>query len=386
MNAPPTGHWIQQLEGYRAFIPAPLPPEPALPMTPEFLRLLSQADQALGRLDGAARLLPNPNLFVATYVRHEAVLSSQIEGTQSTLEDILSYEATGGEAHPTSDLEEVVNYVGAMNHGLRRLDTLPLSLRMLREVHEVLMQGVRGHDKHPGDFRTSQNWIGPAGCTLATASFVPPPPHALMDCLSDLERFLHDTTLPDLIAVGLAHAQFETIHPFLDGNGRVGRLLIALMFCERKILERPILYLSVYLKQHRSEYYERLGAIRSEGDWLGWLTFFLRGVREVAQSAIDTAQKIIELRESLRTKPKQSSARRLVDLLFEHPVTQTKQVSELLDVSFPTANSALDELVQLGVLRETTGQQRYRRFRFDPYLNLFSAPRLMDESAAETGE
>lgn len=263
------GRWLQQSTGYRAFVPAPLPPEPPLQLDGPLQALLSQADRDLGRLDALATLLPNPDLFVAMYVRHEAVLSSQIEGTQSTLEDVLAFESDATLDTTPKDVEEVVNYVRAMNYGLARLAELPLSLRLLREIHAELMRGVRGGDKSPGEFRTSQNWIGGANSTLRTASFIPPPTHELMPALGQLERFLHESRnqLPLLVRCALAHAQFETIHPFLDGNGRVGRLLITLMLCAEGALQRPLLYLSLYLKTHRAEYYDRLTAIRSQGHW-----------------------------------------------------------------------------------------------------------------------
>ena len=235
------GRYIKQLEGYSAFIPAPLPPEPPVRMDHELMRLLSDADRALGRLDGVSSILPNPNMFVAMYVRHEAVLSSQIEGTQSSLDDVLEFEVDARGEHP-KDIEEVVNYVRAMNHGLRRLEELPLCLRLLREIHEELLKGVRGAERSPGEFRRSQNWIGPAGCDLNTATFVPPPVHEMKQALDNFEKFLHDTeSNPRLIHCGLAHAQFETIHPFLDGNGRVGRLLITLLLCQQNILQKPLL-------------------------------------------------------------------------------------------------------------------------------------------------
>jgi Fic family protein len=264
-------------------------------------RLLSVAERALGRLDGVTMLLPNPDLFLGMYVRQEAVLSSQIEGTQSTLEDVLRFEA-GEKGHDkVNDVADVVNYVAAMNHGLQRLSTLPLSLRLIREIHGKLLAGARGGERTPGEFRTSQNWIGPKGSTLQTARFVPPPKHEMDRALDNLEKFLHEReVLPPLIHCGLAHAQFETIHPFLDGNGRVGRLLITFLLCEQKILSRPLLYLSLYLKFHQQEYYDRLMAIRSDGNWEGWLKFYLRGVQEVSTSAAATAKAIIEIRDRHR--------------------------------------------------------------------------------------
>ena len=296
------GRYIQQATGYKAFIPEPLPPRPDVEFDGELRTLLSQADRDIARLDAIAALLPNPDLFVAMYVRHEAVLSSQIEGTQSTLEDVLAFEAQGTNNDAPKDVEEVINYVRAMNHGLHRLNELPLSLRMLREIHGELMQNVRGSEKTPGEFRTSQNWIGGSGSSLSTASFVPPPPHELMASLGALELFMHNgkADTPLLIRCGLAHAQFETIHPFLDGNGRVGRLLITLMLCEEQALSRPVLYLSVFLKAHRAEYYDRLTAIREHGQWEPWLRFFLRGISQTARAATQTAKDLVAMREAHR--------------------------------------------------------------------------------------
>src|SRR5208283_1175431 len=280
-----------------AFIPAPLPPDPPINIDSELSRLTSEADRALGRLDGVATVLPNPDLFVSMYVRQEAVLSSQIEGTQSTLEDVLQFEVDSKGREFPKDIREVVNYVGAMNYGLERLETLPLSLRLIREIHGKLLEGVRGSHRTPGEFRTSQNWIGPAGCILNEATFVPPPVPEMRDTLGSLEGFLHDTSFPLLIQCGLVHAQFETIHPFLDGNGRVGRLLVTFLLCQKQALGRPLLYLSHYLKRHRAEYYDRLMAIRNLGDWEGWLKFFVRGIQEVTQEAAEKARRILGLRE-----------------------------------------------------------------------------------------
>ncbi len=277
------GQYIQQPTGYKAFIPSDLPPNPSVGMDPEMWDLLSRADRALGRLDGSTEILPNPDLFVFMYVRKEAVLSSQIEGTQASLMDVLEFEAQAMDSGKPSDVEEVVNYVGAMNHGLQRLQELPLSLRLIREIHEKLLANVRGGERNPGEFRSRQNWIGPPGCKLSEAFFVPPPPVEMMRALGELEKFLHDESpMPFLIKVGLAHAQFETIHPFLDGNGRVGRLLITFLLCEKGILKRPLLYLSWYFKKNRGEYYDKLQSVRDRGDWESWLKFFLKGVEQVA--------------------------------------------------------------------------------------------------------
>lgn len=364
------GRFARQPTGYRAFVPAPLPPDPPIHLDGELANLLSQADHAVGRLDGVASILPNPNLFVAMYVRHEAVLSSQIEGTQSTLEDVLDFEI--GEAAP-GDAQEVVNYVDAMNHGLARLGSLPLSLRLLREIHQRLMQGVRGADKSPGEFRTTQNWIGPAGSNLETAAFVPPSPADLWPALDAFEKFLNEgQDLPILIHCGLAHAQFETIHPFLDGNGRVGRLLITFLLCERQVLGLPLLYLSAYLKSHRTEYYDRLTAIRSRGSWEEWLCFFLRGVRDVSRQATRTARKILDLREASRAALAGSAtALTLLDRLFEQPVLDIRLAQKILGCSFTTASSTVAQLEDKEILTEITGQRRNRRYRFSPYLQLF---------------
>ena len=368
------GRTIQQSTGYRAFIPAPLPPAPPLVYEGELQTLLSTADRDLARLDAIAALLPNPDLFVAMYVRHEAVLSSQIEGTQSTLEDVLAYEADAMRDDTPKDVEEVVNYVRAMNHGLARLPELPLSLRLLREIHGELMQGVRGGDKSPGEFRSSQNWIGGRGSTLATAAFVPPPPHELMNALGALERFLHEAkaTVPLLVRCGLAHAQFETIHPFLDGNGRVGRLLITLMLCEDGALSRPLLYLSLYLKAHRAEYYDRLTAIRNHGHWEQWLNFFLRGVSLTARVATQTARDIVALREAHRgTVAKNAKALVLLDALYRQPTVSVNKVAQILSCTFPTAAKLVREFAARGWLHELTGYERNRLWRYQPYLDLF---------------
>ena len=369
------GRYIQQLTGYRAFVPAPLPPDPDIAFDGELRTLLSQADRDVARLDAIAALLPNPELFVAMYVRHEAVLSSQIEGTQSTLEDVLAFEAHATAVHDgPKDVEEVVNYVRAMNHGLARLAELPLSLRLLREIHDKLMHEVRGGEKSPGEFRTSQNWIGATGSTLATASFVPPPPHELMSALGALENFLHagKTTVPLLIRCGLAHAQFETIHPFLDGNGRVGRLLITLMLCEEQALSRPLLYLSVFLKAHRAEYYDRLTAIRQHGHWEPWLKFFLRGVSQTARAATRTAHDIVSMREAHRAALiKSPKALKLLDALFRQPMVSPNHIATIVGCSHPTAVKLARDLEARGWLREVTGYERNRLYRYQPYLDLF---------------
>lgn len=346
--------------------------------------LLSRADQAVGRLDGVARTLPNPDLFVAMYVRREAVLSSQIEGTQSTLEDVLAFELDPKQREAPQDVEEVINYVRAMNYGLARLADLPLSLRLIREIHAELLSGVRGADKLPGEFRRSQNWIGPQNAPISQATFVPPPVPEMTSALHNLEEFLHSgDDLPVLIRCGLAHAQFETIHPFLDGNGRVGRLLITFQLVHGGILHRPLLYLSYYIKRHKAEYYDRLMAVREDGNWEGWLRFFLRGVAETAEEATATAEAIVRLREECRTLLQDEglglNGLKLLDLLFQRPLVNVGLVSAELEVAFNTANKLVDRLEVLGLLKEVTGGQRFRVFRYAPYW------RLLEESEPFSG-
>src|SRR5271166_5291 len=381
------GQYVRQVEGYQAFIPAPLPPQPPPQIDQKTLNLLSRADLALGRLDGVTSILPNPDLFVAMFVRQEAVLSSQIEGTQSTLEDVLQFEVDEKGADLPKDIGEVVNYVNAIKFGLKRLRDFPLSLRLIREIHGRLLQGVRGGERTPGEFRRTQNWIGPAGCNLHTATFIPPPVHAMNPSLDNLERFLHDTdSFPVLIHCALAHAQFESIHPFIDGNGRVGRLLITFLLCQREILQQPLLYLSSYLKARRAEYYDRLMAIRVSDDWEGWIKFFLRGVFEVSQAATATARKILELREQHCQLVKVPA---LLDYLFEQPLVSINMVQARLGCGYPTASKYVEQFVEAGILEETTGYQRNRRFRYDPYLSLFESPDFapftaVDEPIADT--
>jgi Fic family protein len=377
---PRAGRIIRQQEGYRAFIPAQLPPDPPLMFDVPLVSLLATASTDLGRLDGVSATMPNPDLFVAMYVRREAVLSSQIEGTQSTLDDVLTFEVDPRADSLPLDIDVVVNYVKAMNYGLARLDSLPLSLRLIKEIHRQLLTGVRGGDKFPGEFRTSQNWIGGGDRQLLRdATFVPPPPHEMMQALGDLELFLHDPDRPHpLITCALAHAQFETIHPFVDGNGRVGRLLITFLLCHAGVLRRPLLCLSHYLKLHRAEYYDRLTAVRFAGDWEGWLAFFLRGVSEVARESELTAQRIVELRERTRqefqARDMSASAFKLLDHLFLQPVTTVNAAKDALGVSYRYANDVVSDLVASGMLEEITGQRRNRRFRFARYLALFQEP------------
>ncbi len=373
------GRYVTQPTGYRAFIPAPLPPHPPVDLGGELAARLSTADRALGRLDGSVLTLPNPDLFVFMYVRKEAVLSSQIEGTQSSLQDLLSAEAQILEANLPRDVDEVVNYVRAMKHGLARLADLPVSVRLIREIHAELMHGVRGGRLRPGELRTSQNWIGPAGSTLATATFIPPPHHFVPEALGELETFLHSKDgLPPLVRIALAHVQFETIHPFLDGNGRVGRLLITFLLTECGVLHKPVLYLSHYFKRHRQAYYDHLQSVREKGAWEAWLTFFLDGVVEVAGEAAETARRILLLRESHRAVINDRLGRaagnghRVLETLFDRPIVTVAEVRKLTGTTYAAANQLVSRLVDAGVLSEMTGYARNRRFRYAPYIALFS--------------
>ena len=373
------GQYLAQPTGYRAFIPAPLPPQPPVQLAGELQRLLSNADRTLGRLDGSVLTLPNPDLFVFMYVRKEAVLSSQIEGTQSSLQDLLAAEAQLFDQAMPRDVDEVVNYVAAMNHGLARLDDLPVSVRLIREIHEKLMHGVRGERLQPGELRTSQNWIGPSGSTLNTATFVPPPHHVVPGALGDLEKFIHQTDdLPPLVKIALAHVQFETIHPFLDGNGRVGRLLITFLLTERQILHKPVLYLSHYFKQHRQTYYDLLQAVRENGAWEEWLAFFLKGVVEVAHEAAVTARRILHLREEHRSAITARLGRgaanghKVLESLYDRPILAVTEVQRLTGTTFASANTLVAKLVDLGILSEITGFARNRRFQYAPYIALFT--------------
>lgn len=373
------GRYVRQPTGYRAFLPAPLPPDPPLALSGELTSLLSQADRALGRLDGSVLTLPNPDLFVFMYVRKEAVLSSQIEGTQSSLQDLLAAEADLFDENMPRDVDEVVNYVRAMKHGLARLADLPVSVRLIREIHAELMQGARGGRLQPGELRRSQNWIGPGGCTLAAATFVPPPHEEVPRALGDMETFLHrQDDLPPLVKIALAHAQFETIHPFLDGNGRVGRLLITFLLTERGVLHKPVLYLSHYFKRHRQAYYEHLQAVRDHGNWEAWLVFFLRGVTEVAAEAADMARRIQLMREAHRSVITEhlgraaGNAHRVLESLFDRPIVTVSDVKALTGTTYAAANMLVARLTDLGLLVEMTGHSRNRRFRYEPYVGLFS--------------
>ena len=374
------GRYARQPAGYRAFLPVPLPPEPAVRMEGEMLELLSQASLALGRLDGAIHTLPESDLFALMYLRKEAVLSSQIEGTQSSLRDVLAAEARVLSPRRPGDEGDVLNYMAAMDHGLARLADLPLSVRLIREIHGKLLQGTRGGRLAPGELRRSQNWIGPAGATPDDATFVPPPFEEVPGALADLEKFLHreDDGIPPLVRIGLAHAQFETIHPFLDGNGRTGRMLIAFFLCERGLLARPVLYLSHYLKRRRTEYYDRLQAVRDAGDWEGWLAFFLRGVAEVGAEAVETARRVLDLREAHRAAVTAHLGRAagnghlVLEALYRKPVVTVADAREIAGVTYAAANNLVARLVSIGVLEEISGRKRNRAFLYRDYMRVFS--------------
>lgn len=365
-------------ETVKAFLPNPLPPKPPLDVDPALRDRLDAALLALGRLDSVGTLLPDTHLFLYMYVRKEAVLSSQIEGTQSSLSDLLLFESDELPGVPIDDVTEVSNYVAALEHGLARLrEGFPLSNRLIREIHEILLSRGRGTDKMPGEFRRSQNWIG--GQRPGNAAFVPPPPEHLAECMGSLERWLNDEPVrtPPLVKAALSHLQFETIHPFLDGNGRVGRLLVTLLLCAEGVLAEPLLYVSLYLKRHRAEYYALLDSVRRNGDWEAWLSFFAEGVRESAAAAVVTAQRLAnQAREDADRiggiKRLAGSALRIHKVLQQRPLASAAQLSAQSGVSLPAVNSALVALGELGVVREITGKRRGRRFSYVDYLRILS--------------
>ncbi|PYT38164.1 MAG: cell filamentation protein Fic [Acidobacteria bacterium] len=365
-------------ETVRAFVPEPLPPNPPLAFDGPLQMALEQALLALGRLDSITTLLPDPDLFLYSYVRKEAVLSSQIEGTQSSLSDLLLFEMKEAPGAPLDDVREVSNYVAALEHGIKRLrGGFPLSNRLLREIHGILLSHGRGSDKAPGEFRRSQNWVG--GTRPGKALFVPPPHQQVEECMAALERFLHDDkpALPVLVKAGMAHVQFETIHPFLDGNGRVGRLLITFLLCHAGVLQEPTLYLSLYFKERRDEYYRLLEEVRRTGDWEEWLAFFLEGVRLTADGAVTTARRLVEIFQKDRSRIEKKgraagSALRVHDVLKERPLVGLQEVSRRSRLSFPTSTSGMKLLIDLGIARELTGKRRNRIFGYDRYLKILS--------------
>lgn len=361
-------------ETYNAFMPPPLPPSPPLDMA-DLYTLLDQASTALGRLDGMSMVLPDASLFLYMYVRKEAVLSSQIEGTQSSLSDLLLFENSEAPGVPIDDVTEVSCYVSAMDYGLERLKEFPLSLRLIREIHEKLMNNSRGGHKQPGDFRSSQNWIG--GTRPGNAHFVPPPPEKLMECLDQFEKFIHDDTvkLPALIKAALAHVQFETIHPFLDGNGRLGRLLITFILCTEGVLKEPLLYLSLYFKANRQAYYDHLQSVRETGDWESWVKFFLIGVIDTANQATETAQSIVHLfhndRSDIETSGKSTAAILTIhSYLQHHPISNTSSIREKTGLSQPTVMRSLSALEDLKIVQEVTGKERHKVFIYSKYLDI----------------
>lgn len=363
-------------ETVRAFVPPPLPPEPAIDVL-SLLERLSLAERALGRLDGITMLLPRQELFLYMYVRKEAVLSSQIEGTQSTLSDLLRFETEAQAGQPVDDIREVSNYVDAMMHGLERLETLPMSLRLIREMHAKLLHSGRGGTKDPGEFRRSQNWIG--GTRPGNALFVPPPVTEMAGCLDAFERFMHDdqSRLPALIKAGLLHVQFETIHPFLDGNGRIGRLLVTLYLCMNGVLRKPLLYLSLYLKSHRREYYRLLQEVREHGNWEAWLDFFLIGVADTANQAFEAATQIVDLfkedRERITVESDRAgSTLRIHELFQQNPFHTANHIVQTTGLSAPTVNAALADLERLRIVAEVTGRKRGRVFSYRRYLAILS--------------
>ena len=365
-------------EPVRAFVPAPLPPDPLPSLDDQRGRLHDKAMLACGRLGALSALLPDPDLFLYAYVRREALLSSQIEGTQSSLSDLLLFEIDETPGVPFDDVVEVSNYIDALDHGLARLGNgFPLSNRLLGEMHARLLARGRGADKQPGAFRTTQNWLG--GTRPGNAAFVPPPPNRLQDCMADLERFIHAQTpsCSPLVKAALAHVQFETIHPFLDGNGRIGRLLIALILHAERVLSQPLLYLSLFFKQHRAEYYRRLDRCRTEGDWEAWLDFFLEGVAETAAGAVDTANRLRELFETdagaIRALGRAApNALRIFDEFRSRPLASIKDLARRADVAFPTASRAVNALQRLGIVEEVTGRQRDRVYAYRQYIEILN--------------
>ena len=386
LNRRPHGRTVRGSGGYSAFVPAPLPPP--LAWDGELVAALSKADRAIGRLAGEGRRFPNPEIFIIPFLRREAVLSSRIEGTRTTLEELFAAQASALVGRASEDLEEVVNYVEALEYGLERLQTLPLSLRLIREIHERLMRGVRGDTATPGEFRRSQNWIGPPGCALNDASYVPPPPEELMGCLDALERFLHDDTLPPLVHAGLAHAQFEAVHPFLDGNGRVGRLLITLLLVEREVLPSPLLYLSAYFEASREDYYAHLLTLTQEGAWERWLIYFLQGVQIQAEDAVERMEEMDGLFEQWRDAlagVQSGWPEQVLRLLIGNPFWTAGGIAEALGVAYTTARRAIEKLEAAGIVSQTGTAKRNRVYCAREMLEILEAPRATGRSSLKSG-
>jgi Fic family protein len=373
------GIFVMQPGGYKAFIPKPLPPSPSIHYDQNLQSLLSKADRALARLDGITTVLPNPDLFIAMYVKKEALLSSQIEGTQASLEGVLEFEADLMPKENVNEIKEVINYIRALNYGMNRLKELPMSLRLIKEIHRILLEETRGTHRNPGEFRKSQNWIGPPGASLNEAIFVPPPSEAVLPTMGKLEAFFHskNDNIPPLVKIALIHSQFETIHPFLDGNGRIGRLLITFYLFWDGILTKPLLYLSFYLKKNRDEYYDLLMKVRLKGVWEDWIKFFLKGVSETSEEAAKTAREVIQLKENLLTKLHKNSISsvysvKLIDLLFETPLVSVKDVSGKLNISKEAANELVKKFEKIGILKEITGKQRYKKYSLKEYIDIIA--------------
>jgi Fic family protein len=373
---------------YWAFVPAPLPPR-ELPWDTELIAELSTADRAVGRLSGVAQTLTNPNLLIAPFMRREAVLSSRIEGTQASLSDLFLFEAAPSATPQAPDVREVANYVKALTYGLSRQQTLPVSLRLLRELHAKLLEDVRGEHLTPGEFRRSQNWIGSPRSPLSDARYVPPPPDQLQGCLGDFEIFLHQpSSIPPLVRLALIHYQFEAIHPFLDGNGRIGRLLIALLLAVDGVLPQPLLYLSAYFERHRAAYYDHLLAVSQRGEWAAWIKFFLRGVSEQASDAVVRSTQLLALRDQFRAKCQVARASaltiKLVDQLFNVPAITTTMAKDFLGVTFRSAQGCIDTLERNGVLEEVTGNARGRIYVARQIINTVSQPTA--EAASDSAD
>lgn len=372
-----SGQYLPQPSGYKAFIPSPLPPIPPIKIDKDLNQLLISANIALGSLDAMGHLLPNVDHIIAMYVRKEALLSSQIEGTQASLDDVFAHESHLSIKN-VQDVEEVVSYIKALNHGLKRLKEFPMSIRLIKEIHSILLSDTRGREKNPGEFKRSQNWIGPAGSTLKNASFIPPPPPEAIHGMGQLELYMHkEKELPILITCSLIHYQFETIHPFLDGNGRIGRLLITFYLCWKQVMQKPLLYLSYYFKLHRQEYYDRLNLVREKGDYEQWIQFFLKGVIWTSGSALETIKQILALADQhkkllLHKKISSPLAIVLLDYLFVKPYVSIQEVSDSFHISFQRAQALVLQFVDIGILKEITGKKRDRCFSYWEYLDCLS--------------
>jgi len=375
-NQKRSGTYVQQLTGYEAFIPTPLPPNPPLHIDEDTTQKLKQATVLLARLDGQAQVLQNRDLFISMYVKKEALLSTQIEGTQASLTDVLEFEG-GIPIDNVNEVADVINYIKALKYGIKRLETLPMSLRLIKELHAIILEGTRGKEKTPGEFKRSQNWIGPSSSRLQDAIFVPPPPHETLQAMADFEKYLHaDSLYSEIINCALLHYQFETIHPFLDGNGRLGRLLIPLYLYWKGTMNQPLLYMSYYLKKNRQEYYDRLMLVRNKGYYEQWVNFFLDGIIQTCESAQSIMERIGTLRKAhihlIRAHDLPLKATTLLDELFNTPIITITDIQEKLKVSYPTAANITKQMTAIGILKEITGQKRAKRFTYHEYLAIIS--------------